>query len=94
MDGTGNPLWLNIFVVIGLIISVVQAIISMAIFLVQKKLLFGKNEFPPISSPIKWGIGIAFCIAIVILLNIFHLLSIQWGILIVFLIFIVLILIK
>ena len=45
-------------------------------------------------ASLKWGIGIAICIVLVILLNIFHLLSIQWGLLIVFLIFIVLILIK
>jgi len=94
LDSNGKPLWLNISLVMSLIFITTQALFSILITFIQKRLFFGKKEMPPIFSSLKWGMGIAICLIMVILLNVFHLLSIQWGLLIVFLIFIVLILIK
>lgn len=76
-DGGVN--WYTISAMLTTLFFLTQAILSISIFMFQKFLAFGWREFPHPRTAIKWGSGIGVGIILVLMLNSFHILSLQWG---------------
>jgi hypothetical protein len=91
---TGTPDWYNISTVLFLLFLLLQSIISLTIFLVRKFLTCGLKEFPSSRGAIKWGILSSFLFVIVLVFNIFHIVSILWGAIVAALILLALFLVK
>ncbi len=86
VDGSIN--WYSVSTVLFLIFLISQSLISLIIFIFQKYLAYGKKEFPDFRSSLKWGIGLSLSLVVAILLNIFHILTIQIGIIVIILVII------
>lgn len=78
-DSDNFPNWYNISVVLVLIGLFTQSLVSLTIYIVQKALLYGRNENPPPYGALKWGISGALVIVALLVLNIFHFLTLTWG---------------
>jgi hypothetical protein len=77
----GDLNWYGILTVLFLLFTLSQSVISLVIFLTQKFLAYGWKEFPDPWSSLKWGIGLSFAFVAALLLNSFHILTLQWGLL-------------
>jgi hypothetical protein len=77
----GGLNWYGIFTVLFLLFVLSQSIISLTIFLAQKLLAYGWKEFPDPWASLKWGIGLSLAFVAALLLNSFHILTLQWGLL-------------
>lgn len=91
---SGTPNWYNISTVLLLFFLLLQSVISLAFFLIRKFLTCGFKEFPSSRSAIKWGVLASFLFVVVIVLNLFHIVSILWGGIVAILILIALFLLK
>lgn len=72
--------WYKISAVLVVIFLLLQSFISLVIYLTQKFLAYGKNEFPDKNYSLLWGLGLSFCIIISMLFHIFHLLNFSYSI--------------
>jgi hypothetical protein len=86
-DGSSN--WYNIFYTLTLLFIILEGFLSITIYLTQKFTAYGRKEFPDKGFSLKWGIGLSLGFILLLLLNIFHLLSLPWGILVMILVVIV-----
>ena len=86
-DGTINVL--SVFVFFTAMILVIQSIVSILIYLVQKFTLYGRKEFPPSSIALKWGIGIAVVLTTIVIFNVYHIINLQIGLIVAFVIFVI-----
>ncbi|MBD3328931.1 hypothetical protein GF357_00345 [Candidatus Dojkabacteria bacterium] len=82
-DAENFPNWYNIATVLALIGLFTESLISLIIYLLQKLMLFGRNEFPPAHNALKWGVSAGLIVVALLLLNIFHFLTLTWGLAIV-----------
>lgn len=78
-----TPNWYNFVVVIALLSLAAEALVSLAIFTLMKLFIYGRRENPPIVSTLKWGFCAALLVPILLVLNVFHILSLEWGVLLV-----------
>lgn len=85
--------WYNLSVVLSLLFFALESLISLFIYLVQKFLAFGWKEFPDYRMGLKWGLGISLSFMLILLLNSFHILTIQWGLILIALVIITLLVI-
>ena len=81
IDARSELNWYGISTVLFLLFMIAQSLISLTVFLTQKFLAYGWKEFPDYRNALKWGLGLALSIVIALLLNAFHILTLQWGIL-------------
>lgn len=79
-DGSVN--WYTISAMLTVIFLFTQSIVSLALFMVQKFMAFGWKEFPHPRSALQWGSGVGIGIVVMLMLNSFHILSLQWGLVI------------
>jgi hypothetical protein len=89
----GDLNWYGIFTVLFLLFVLAQALVSLVIYLAQKFLAYGWKEFPDPWGSLKWGIGLALAFVGAILLNAFHILTLQWGLLAILLVILAIIVI-
>lgn len=75
----GDPNWYNITYVMFLLFLIIESFSSILIYLSQKFIIYGRKEFPEKGFSIKWGLIIATVIISILLLNVFHILSLVWG---------------
>jgi hypothetical protein len=76
-DGVLN--YYNLVTVLILLFVLVESLISLLVFLVQKFVAFSWGEFPSHKLAVKWGLIFAVAIVGGILLNIFDILVFPWG---------------
>lgn len=88
------PNWYNVFAVLAVVFVAIQAFVSLFVFLLEKFMTCGKKEFPNFSRSLRWGIGIALGFFVLVLLNVFHVLSIQWGLVVGLVIIVAIVVIK
>lgn len=93
LNSQGNLNWYGISTVLFLVFLLAQAIVSLAVFLTQKFLAYGWKEFPNPWVSLKWGIGLSFSLVAALLLNAFHILTLQWGLIAILLVIIAIIII-
>lgn len=93
-DKKENIDWYNVFSVLIFLFFFIQSLFSIILFLFQKFLTCGLKEFPVFNTSLKWGILIALLVILIIILNIFHIVSLAWGLVIIFAIIAILLLIK
>lgn len=79
---SGNINWYNLGAVLFCIFFFFESFVSLVFFLVEKFLTCGIKEFPDHFRSLKWGISIAFCIIISILLSIFNIIPLFYAFLI------------
>ncbi len=72
--------WYKISAVLVVIFLLLQSFISLVIYLTQKFLAYGKNEFPDKNYSLFWGLGLSLSIVISILFHIFHLLNFSYSV--------------
>ncbi len=86
--------WYNVSSVLFFLFLVSQSTISLFLYFLQKFLTCGIKEFPSSRFSLKWGILISFLLTILLLLNIYHIVTLLWGVVIFFLIILLLIFAK
>lgn len=89
----GDLNWYGIFTVLFLVFLLGQGVISLIIFLAQKFLAYGWKEFPDPWGSLKWGIGLGLALVAALLLNAFHILTLQWGLIAILLVILAIIVI-
>ena len=94
ISAKGDLNWYNVGIVLTLVFLFVESLVSVGIFIIQK--LWKRKIRREITyySSLKWGIGLAFAVILMLLLNISHLFSLQWGLVILLIIIVFLILMK
>jgi hypothetical protein len=86
--------WYKISSVLFFCFLLLQSVISIILFLIQKFVTCSFKKFPPFHFSLKWSITIAFLIIFIILFNIFHIIDLLWGGIILVFIIIILALLK
>jgi hypothetical protein len=76
---SGSLNWYAIGTVLFLSFLFLQSVISVVLFLTQKFMAYGWKEFPHPSFATKWGVGLSLGTVVLLLLNAFHILTLQWG---------------
>lgn len=79
LDINGLPNWYNVLTVLVIFFFLIQSVVSLGIYLVQKFLTCGVKEFPSSRNALKWGFILSFLMIVVIVLNLFHIVSLLWG---------------
>lgn len=79
---SGNINWYNLSAVLFCVFFFFEATISLFFFLTEKFLTCGIKEFPPHFRSLKWGISIAFCIVLSLLLSVFNIIPLFYAFLI------------
>ena len=86
--------WYNVSSVLIFAFFLMQGFFSISLFLFQKFLTCGLKEFPAFNTSLKWGILISLLIILIVILNIFHIVTLVWGLVIIIIIVALLLLIK
>ncbi len=71
--------WYNIASVLFFCFLLLQSVLSILLFLIQKFITCSFKKFPSFHFSLKWGITIAFLVIFVILFNVFHIMDLLWG---------------
>jgi hypothetical protein len=93
LNAQGDLNWYGISTVLFLLFISSQAVISLIVYLTQKFLAYGWKEFPDPWISLKWGIGLSLSVVAAMLLNAFHILTLQWGLLAILLVIVAIIVI-
>lgn len=93
-DENQNFNWYNIFSVLFFLFLVVQGLVSIILYTLQKLLTCGVKEFPYYNYSLKWGIISSTLLMFAIILNIYSIIDLAWGLLAMGMILLILLLLK
>ena len=79
---SGEPDWSRIGIVMVTIFFAIESFVALTLYLFQKFIAYGWKEYPPKGVSLRWGIGSALGLSLVMVLHIIHAISLSWGLVI------------
>lgn len=91
---SGEIIYVNIQILLALLFFILESFLFIILFGLSKVFIYKKNEILPIFDILKWSIAIPSCAILILIFNIYHILSLPWAISIVVIVIIGIILFR